>query len=104
MLTPKKIHTDISAHHEQFIEILAKEPWLIPSLTALHLVPVVIGVKGFWKSSELRLKLKIEREKTKQAALQQMGSVHPGPKKACCPSPLAKFKASHHLPNPLRHH
>lgn len=72
MLTPKTIHRDISAHHAQVLTIVEQNPWLIPALTALHTVPIAVAVHGFWKSRALGKQLKIEREKTKQLALQQV--------------------------------
>lgn len=75
MLTPQKIHQDISAHHGQVLDIFASHPWLIPTLTAMHTLPLIIAIPGFWKSRALNKQLKIEREKTKQLALQQVEKV-----------------------------
>ncbi|RRK11393.1 transposase [Lactiplantibacillus garii] len=97
MLTPKMIHDDISTHHEQFLTILERNPWLIPTLTTLHVIPVAIAVHGLCKNRALSKQLKIEREKTKQLALQQVDKVATVAEKHQCHLPLpAKLKAHLH--------
>lgn len=97
MLTPKMIHNDVSTHHEQFLTILEKDPWLIPALTALHIVPVVVAAHGFYKTLALSKQLKIEREKTKQLALQQVEKVSTVAQSHHCHMPLpAKIKKHLH--------
>ncbi|MGA3510810.1 hypothetical protein ACE5SX_03995 [Lactiplantibacillus plantarum] len=63
MLTPKTIHDDLHEHHTQVVQLFSKHPWLIPATTLLHIIPVVVGINGFWKSRALSKQLKIEREK-----------------------------------------
>lgn len=70
MLTPSDIHQEIKEQHEFQNELLRKNPWLIPSLVGLTVFPMVISIHGFWKNRQLQKQLKIEREKTKQIALQ----------------------------------
>lgn len=95
MLTPKIIHNDLHEHHRQVVQLFEKTPWLIPATTLLHIVPVAIGVHGFWKSRALSKQLKIEREKTKQLALQQVEKVQSTMTKHHCqlPSLLKKIKS-----------
>ena len=69
MLTPEKIHQDVKAYHEEEMELLKKNPWLIPATMALSLVPVALGIHGFWKNRQLHNQLKIECERTKQLAI-----------------------------------
>jgi len=91
MLTPKTIHDDLHEHHTQVVQLFSKYPWLIPATTLLHIIPVAIGVHGFWQSRALSKQLKIEREKTKQLALQQVEKVQ-------------SAVASHHCQRPSLHH
>ncbi|ASG79114.1 MULTISPECIES: hypothetical protein [Lactiplantibacillus] len=91
MLTPKLIHENLHEHHTQVLQLFKQNPWLIPVTTALHIVPVAIGVHGFWKSRALSKQLKIEREKTKQLALQQVDKVQ-------------TTMADHHCQMPALHH
>lgn len=70
MLTPADIHQEIKEHREFQNELLRKNPWLIPASIALTVVPMAISIHGFWKYRQLQKQLKIEREKTKQLALE----------------------------------
>lgn len=74
MLTPEDIHQDMKEMNETKLEIIRKNPWLIPASLCITMMPVVISVHGFWKNRQLSKKLKIEREKTKQMALEQADS------------------------------
>ncbi|WP_318766970.1 transposase [Lactiplantibacillus carotarum] len=97
MLTPKMIHNDVSAHHQQFLNILEKDPWLIPALTVVHTVPVAIAIHGWCKNRALSKQLKIEREKTKQLALQQVEKVEAVAETHHCHFPFhPKFKFNTH--------
>lgn len=69
MLTPEKLHQEIKANTDVSLEIIRKNPWLIPASIALTTAPLTISVYGFWKNRQLSKQLKIEREKTKQIAL-----------------------------------
>lgn len=69
MLTPEKLHQEMKAYNDASLEIVRKNPWLIPASIALTTVPLTISVYGFWKNRQLSKQLKIEREKTKQMAL-----------------------------------
>jgi len=69
MLTPEEFHEDMKQYNEEKLEIIRKNPWLIPASIASTVIPVTVSIHGFWKNRELQKKLKIEREKTKQMAL-----------------------------------
>jgi len=69
MLMPEELHQEMKAQREFNMELLQKNPWLIPATIALTTVPMAIGIHGFWKNRQLSKKLKIEREKTKQIVL-----------------------------------
>jgi len=95
MLPPKAIHQAINQHHAEMNDLIQKNPWLIPATLALNIIPVAISAHGFWQARQLHLKLKIEREKTKQIAVEQVGAVK------------AKIKtepAHHHCPAFIHHH
>ncbi|XSE68956.1 transposase [Lactiplantibacillus plantarum] len=100
MLTPKTIHDDLHEHHTQVVQLFSKHPWLIPATTLLHIIPVVVGINGFWKLRALSKQLKIEREKTKQLALQQVDKVQSAVTSHHCQHPslrqLFKQIRSHH--------
>ena len=100
MLTPKTIHDDLHEHHTQVVQLFSKHPWLIPATTLLHIIPVVVDINGFWKSRALSKQLKIEREKTKQLALQQVDKVQSAVTNHHCQHPslrqLFKQIRSHH--------
>ena len=100
MLTPKTIHDDLHEHHTQVVQLFSKHPWLIPATTLLHIIPVVVGINGFWKSRALSKQLKIEREKTKQLALQQVDKVQSAVTSHHCQHPIAA-NSNHVLINPL---
>lgn len=71
MLTPEDMQQEMKEFNETKLEILKKNPWLIPATISLTTVPLVIAIHGFWKNRQLSKKLKIEREKTKQLMLEQ---------------------------------
>jgi len=71
MLLPKQIHEDIATYNKESLELLKDNPWLVPATLAITTAPMVICAYGFWKNRQLSKKLKIEREKTKQLALNQ---------------------------------
>ncbi|MFC6181143.1 transposase [Lactiplantibacillus daowaiensis] len=75
MLTPSKFQAEISKHHDQMYALLKDNPWLIPATLSMQVIPVALGVHGFWKNRQLSKQLKIERERTKQLALQQVENV-----------------------------
>ena len=70
MLTPDKIHQDIKDYNMAKLEIVKKNPWIVPAVCAWMVIPVVVSAHGFWKDRQLKKQLKIEREKTKQLALE----------------------------------
>lgn len=97
MLTPKMVHNDISAHHAQFLNILEAHPWLIPTLTLLHTLPLIVAAPAFWKNRALSKRLKIEREKTKQLTLQQVDKVTTAAQTHHCHHPFcSKLKFKQH--------
>ncbi|AYE37782.1 transposase [Companilactobacillus zhachilii] len=69
MLTPEELHQEMKENKEFNMEMLRKNPWLIPATIALTTLPVAVCIHGFWKNRQLQKKLKIEREKTKQLVL-----------------------------------
>lgn len=71
MFTPEELHQEIKAYHDDQMALLQKNPWLIPATISLTVVPMAIAIHGFWKNRQLQKQLKIEREKTKQMALEQ---------------------------------
>ncbi|MFB9768889.1 transposase [Lactiplantibacillus modestisalitolerans] len=91
MLTPQKIQADVHEHHQEIIGILKANPWLAPTLTALHMIPVTVAIYGCYKTRALNKQLKIEREKTKRQALKHLKKVQPintDDHTHCCPKPL----------------
>ncbi|WP_047999083.1 hypothetical protein [Lactiplantibacillus herbarum] len=75
MLIPKEIRNDLKAHHNEMLKTFNQNSWIIPIITLLHIIPLAIGIHGFWKSRALNKQLKIEREKTKQLALEHVTTV-----------------------------
>ncbi|MFC6202746.1 transposase [Lactiplantibacillus nangangensis] len=75
MLPPKEMHEAWKLHHERVYNMAHDYPWLIPALTLLHTVPLAIAIHGFYKTHRKYLELKIEREKTKRQALDQVDKV-----------------------------
>ncbi|WP_119326553.1 hypothetical protein [Companilactobacillus musae] len=66
MLTPEDINQEIKEYNEAKLEIIRQNPWLIPASIALMTIPMAVSIHGFWKNAQLKKRLKIEREKTKQ--------------------------------------
>ncbi|VDG32460.1 transposase [Lactobacillus paraplantarum] [Lactiplantibacillus mudanjiangensis] len=92
MLTPQDWHHEIKEHHERAYTLVKSQPWLIPTVMIVHLIPVALTIHGFWKNRALHNQLKIEREKTKQLALAQVEHV------------TTKVKAPHHCPAMIHDH
>ena len=60
MPTSEEIYQEMQKYNEKELEIIRKNPWIIPA---------AICIRGFWKNRQLKTQLKIEREKTKRASL-----------------------------------
>jgi len=74
MFPSKSLHQAMAAHHAEINALIQKNPWLIPATLAWNILPIVVIGHGFWKTQQLRMQLKIEREKTKQLAVTQVGT------------------------------
>ncbi|AVK62046.1 transposase [Lactobacillus sp. CBA3605] len=72
MLPSKMTRAALATHRERVFTLVNKAPWLIPVTLTIELLPFAISAHGFWKTRQLSKQLKIEREKTKQLALQQV--------------------------------
>ncbi|AVK64617.1 transposase [Lactobacillus sp. CBA3606] len=72
MLPLKMSHAALTKHREHVLTLVTKAPWLIPVTLTIEMLPFAISAHGFWKTRQLSKQLKIEREKTKQLALQQV--------------------------------
>lgn len=67
---------EFKEHRERFSTLIEKNPWLIPAVISLEIIPVTTMLHGFWKNRQLKKQLQIERERTKQ--LQLGGGCHHG--------------------------
>lgn len=81
---------EFKEHRDRFSALIAKNPWLIPTVISLEIIPVTTMLHGFWKNRQLKKQLQIEREQTKQ--LQLGGGCHHG---KCC----GKGGKCHHHPD-----
>jgi len=88
MLIPKEVRQDLKEHHSQMLKTFDQNSWIIPVITLLHIIPLAIGIHGFWKNRALNKQLKIEREKTKQLALEQVTAVETAVSDHHCKFPL----------------
>lgn len=77
MLTPEDINEEIKEYNETKLEIIRENPWLIPASVALMAIPMAVSIHGFWKNAQLKKRLKIEREKTKQLQMEQLPKIRP---------------------------
>jgi len=75
MLSPKEARNNLKEHRGQILKTIERNSWLIPVLAVLHTIPIVLWIHGFWKNRALNKQLKIEREKTKQLALDRVTTV-----------------------------
>ncbi|AKP02251.1 hypothetical protein [Companilactobacillus pabuli] len=69
MPTSEEIYQEMQKYNEKELEIIRKDPWIIPATVAWMAIPAAICIRGFWKNRQLKTQLKIEREKTKRASL-----------------------------------
>ncbi|WP_204120649.1 MULTISPECIES: hypothetical protein [Levilactobacillus] len=60
---------EFKEHRERFSTLVSENPWLIPTVISLEIIPVTTMLHGFWKNRQLKKQLQIEREKTKQLQL-----------------------------------
>lgn len=73
---------------DQREEFIKDNPWLIPAGIAIQVIPLALLIHGHMKTSIYKKKLQIEREKTKQLALQLQ----------------AKGRCKHHHHGQPKHH
>ncbi|WP_203641522.1 transposase [Levilactobacillus andaensis] len=55
---------------EKFTNLVGDNPWLLPALVSLEIIPATVMIHGFWKNRQLKKQLQIERERTKQLVLE----------------------------------
>jgi len=75
----------------RFADLIDEHPWLIPTTVMLEVIPITVMAHGFWKNRQLKKRLQIERERTKQM---QINRFRPGQHDGK-PHPLADH---HHRP------
>lgn len=56
---------------EKFTNLVGENPWLLPVLASLQMVPAAIMIHGFWKNRQLKQQLLIEKEHTKQLRMKR---------------------------------
>ncbi|WP_053083545.1 hypothetical protein [Levilactobacillus koreensis] len=56
---------------EKFTNLVGDNPWLLPALVSLEIIPATVMIHGFWKNRQLKKQLQIEKEHTKQLMLEQ---------------------------------
>jgi len=56
---------------EKFTTLVGDNPWLLPALVSLEIIPATVMIHGFWKNRQLKKQLQIEKEHTKQLMLEQ---------------------------------
>lgn len=60
---------EFKEHRERFSTLIETNPWLIPAVISLEIIPATVMLHGFWKNRQLKKQLLIEREHTKQRQL-----------------------------------
>lgn len=103
---------EFKEHRERFSTLISENPWLIPTVISLEIIPVTTMLHGFWKNRQLKKQLQIEREKTKQLQLGggcQHGHCHGGKGGHCHHHPDGKPQmladdAPEHAPMGHCHH
>ncbi|GAK47484.1 transposase [Secundilactobacillus oryzae JCM 18671] len=69
-IDPKQLFEFEKEMRQQNMALVKENPWLVPPVVALAVLPVAVATVGFFHNRSLKNKLKIEREKTKQLTLE----------------------------------
>jgi len=69
-MAKKTVTVDFEKLASRHAEFIKENPWLIPVGLTVHMIPLALLVYGHVKTNIYKKKLQIEREKTKQLALQ----------------------------------
>lgn len=53
MPTSEEFYQEMQKRNEKELEIISKNPWIIPATVAWMAIPATICIRGFWKNRQV---------------------------------------------------